>query len=128
MSNNTFNAGDFVTAHYKSGQYIGEVVEVKPHKAVVKILAVVKHPTQGDLHSPFQADVPFFHERRALAQYEKALVPLRDIEPFGGDVPNYHESLASALDKEIEAMKAHDSEWSKKAISLLQSLKKEYNC
>ena len=57
-----FQPGDVVQAEYKSGIYVGEVVEVKAErrKALIKVLAVLKHPDQGDLHHPGQADVPLF--------------------------------------------------------------------
>jgi hypothetical protein len=61
--------GDIVTAAYKTGNYIGRLTQIRPDrgKGVVQILAVLRHPVQGDLHQPGQADVPLFHERKALA-------------------------------------------------------------
>lgn len=97
--------GSLVTASYKTGQYIGEIVEQSsPMKAAVKILAVVKHPTQGDLHNPMDPDVPFFHQRRALAYQEIALMPVQTIRPYEGFVPEYAESLSRALAQELQQL------------------------
>ena len=63
--------GDKVKAVYKTGEYIGELVTITDQKSLVKILAVLKHPTQGDLHHPLEVDGVFFHQRRALAFQEK---------------------------------------------------------
>lgn len=51
--------GDYVTAFYKTGTYIGEVTGERPGSYVVKVLAVVKHPRQGDLHNPGKSTFPF---------------------------------------------------------------------
>lgn len=65
--NNQFQVGDHVKGFYKTGVYIGEITDVKPMHYLVKILAVLTHPKQGDLHHPNQADVPFFmNEKRSL--------------------------------------------------------------
>ncbi|WP_029625977.1 sporulation phosphorelay system protein KapB, partial [Streptococcus sobrinus] len=64
--NETLQVGEIVTGIYKTGKYIGEITNIRPQFYLVKILAVINHPVQGDLHNPRQADVPFFHERRAL--------------------------------------------------------------
>lgn len=53
MQSDTCQPGQIVTASYKTGEYIGEVIELmSTGKAAVRILAVVKHPAQGDLHNP----------------------------------------------------------------------------
>ncbi|BAB05453.1 activation of KinB in the initiation of sporulation [Halalkalibacterium halodurans C-125] len=48
------NVGDFVRGVYKTGVYAGELMQVEQEKgrALVKVLAVLKHPMQGDLHNP----------------------------------------------------------------------------
>src|SRR5262245_46345700 len=93
--------GQTVVMRYKSGVYVGETVEVAGTRAVVKVLAVLRHPEQGDLHHPHDPDVPMFHERKALAFTEKANAPVRDLEPFAGETPDYRESLRTALDAEL---------------------------
>ncbi|UUZ94649.1 kinase-associated lipoprotein B [Paenibacillus sp. P25] len=101
----TLAVGTRVRAAYKTGEYIGEIAEAPSAvKAAVRILAVVKHPTQGDLHNPMDPDVGFFHQRRALAKGEIALMPLETIRPYHGEVPDYEESLRQALYFELERM------------------------
>jgi kinase-associated protein B len=126
MTDKQLTIGDIVQANYRAGGYIGEVVEIKPTKAVVKILAVVKHPTQGDLHNPYEADVPMFHQRRALAYQEKALVPLAHINEYSGDIPEYSESLQQAVEAEIASLRKKSGPWAEKSIEELEKLKKEY--
>jgi kinase-associated protein B len=118
--------GDTVQTSYRSGSYIGELIQLKPAKAIVKILAVRKHPTQGDLHNPFQAEVPMFHQRRALAYHEKVSVPLGTIKLFEGDVPSYRHSLLEAVDAEITMLSEKGNAWSQRSIQELEELKKDY--
>jgi len=124
----TYAAGSLATAQYKTGEYIGEVVEQSSSaKAAVQILAVVKHPSQGDLHNPMNPNVPFFHQRRALAYREIALMPLYTIQPYEGEVPDYKASLAHSLQEEIRAMEQSEySEWAQRCLQELEQLKKDY--
>ncbi len=55
-----FQIGDKVTAIYKTGKYIGEITEERAQHYLVRVLAVLTHPMQGDLHHPKNADVKFF--------------------------------------------------------------------
>lgn len=126
MEQGSYVIGDIVKATYKTGDYIGELMEVNPPRAVVKILAVLKHPTQGDLHNPFEANVVMFHQRRALSYTEKALVPMGAITPYEGSIPPYKESLQRALQVEME-MLDHTEAWAKKALEQLVELEKDYN-
>ena len=70
-----YRPGDLVKASYKSGEYIGEIVEMTRSKAAVKVLAVLKHPAQGDLHHPYEVDGVMFMQRKALSYQEIALMP-----------------------------------------------------
>ncbi len=63
----TFEIGEIVTGIYKTGKYIGEVTNSRPGSYVVKVLAVLKHPVQGDLHNVKQADVPFFPRKTCFS-------------------------------------------------------------
>ncbi|TYP70265.1 kinase-associated lipoprotein B [Paenibacillus methanolicus] len=118
-------AGELVIAQVKTGEYIGEVVEAGGPRALVKILAVRKHPEQGDLHNPYNPDVPMFHERRALSYTEKTNVPYGDLSPYRGDVPDYKSSLAAALAREIEGLDRL-KRWAEKGLSSLEALGREY--
>jgi kinase-associated protein B len=117
--------GENVIAAYKTGEYIGEVVEVSGKKAAVKVLAVVKHPTQGDLHNPNQANVGFFHQRRALANQEIALMPFDTISVYKQAVPEYRESLHRALERDKKALQ-NEILFAQKCLQELESLEKDY--
>lgn len=128
MTEKMISAGELVSAAYKTGVYIGEIIELIPHRAIVKVLAVQKHPTQGDLHNPNQANVAMFHERRALAFQEKAVIPLSALTSYSGSVPAYSDSLKQAINTEIETLmsRAESDEWVQKSLHLLYSLKQDY--
>ncbi|MDY0393159.1 sporulation phosphorelay system protein KapB [Virgibacillus halophilus] len=67
-----FDIGETVRAHYNSGTYIGKIKEDRGERMLVEVLAVDKHPLQGDIHNYNQIEGVFFHERKALALHEKA--------------------------------------------------------
>lgn len=126
MTEGTIKVGDHVTAIYKTGEYIGEVVELtSSSKAAVKILSVVKHPTQGDLHQPMDSSVAFFHQRRALAYQEIALMPLATVRLYHGEVTPYQESLRRAIQAEIAEL-TNMEQWASRSLQELQQLTKEY--
>jgi len=121
------NVGDLVVAPYKSGVYVGELLELNRPKAKVRMLAVLKHPTQGDLHHPMQAEVAFFHERRALAHREVANVFISELMPYEeSEAPDYATSLKSAWEAEIEAMKRRDDAFGRLALERLERLGADY--
>lgn len=125
--NEALEIGSIVSAEYKTGEYIGEIVEMSSaSKAAVKILAVLKHPTQGDLHNPMNPNVAFFHQRRALAHQEIALMPLYTIKPYRGTIPDYTASLQRALQSELEALQ-QTVQWANRCIEELEQLKKDYS-
>jgi kinase-associated protein B len=124
--NDQFAIGNIVTATYKTGEYVGEIVEMSSSgKAAVKIKAVLKHPTQGDLHNPMDPNVPFFHQRRALADGEIALMPLYTVKPFSGTVQDYRLSLERALYAEIRTLQ-EKAQWVERSLQELEQLKKDY--
>ncbi|RJX39445.1 kinase [Paenibacillus pinisoli] len=118
-------AGSIVKAKVRSGLYVGEVVELNRPRALVKVLAVLKHPEQGDLHQPYNPDVAMFHERRALSYTEKTTVLLRDLEGYAGAVPDYQESLRAAVAAEIESLDRLNR-WTAKSLETMIGLQKEY--
>ncbi|WP_309118443.1 sporulation phosphorelay system protein KapB [Paenibacillus sp.] len=121
------NVGDLVVARYKSGEYVGELIQLDRPKAKVRTLAVRKHPTQGDLHHPEQADVAFFHERRALSYREVANVFASELAPYdGAEAPDYQASLAEALDAEIATMERRGDAFGRRALLELEKLKRDY--
>lgn len=118
--------GDKVTAIYKTGKYIGEVTDIRPQHYLVRVLAVLKHPMQGDLHNPKEADVMLFHERRALAFREQTNVPKQMVKPFEEEIPDYKDSLQIALDKTRTELEGDSSPWAEQSIRNLDSLEKDY--
>lgn len=125
MADKQARAGDIVTAIYKTGKYLAELIDYGNDKALVKILAVVRHPTQGDLHYPGRVDVAF-HQRRALAFNEKTWVHPASVHLYEGEVPPYEESLKSAMENEIEKLREKGDAWSEQSIRQLEELKTDY--
>jgi kinase-associated protein B len=124
----TWTIGDIVLAQYKTGHYIGKVFDQTSTRFVVQVLAVVRHPEQGDLHNPHQADVPFFHQRKALAHNERALVYEHQLRSWEGNIPTYEASLQLALQEEVERMKAMGNDpWALRGLQELYKLAEEYS-
>ncbi|RKN84162.1 sporulation phosphorelay system protein KapB [Paenibacillus ginsengarvi] len=135
------NVNDYVTVEYKTGAYIAKVVETAPPRALVEITAVLKHPQQGDLHHPFQADVPLFHERRAAASREKVWVLSSTVKAYNGSVPAYDESLRAAWEEMVRSLErlAQPDQgqekndggsdlalWAERALLNMRQLQKDY--
>ncbi|MFB4169269.1 kinase-associated lipoprotein B [Virgibacillus sp. JSM 102003] len=122
----TIKIGDIVRAKYNSGKYIGEVMEDRDKRFLIKVLAVEKHPMQGDLHNPGQVDGVFFHERKALAHFEKMNVVKSAVHPFEGEVPDYNQSLHEAIDNQKQKLALKDSEFNQKALEWIEGLEEKY--
>ncbi|MFK2826536.1 kinase-associated lipoprotein B [Bacillus sp. B190/17] len=118
--------GEIVTAFYKTGKYIGEVTAAYPDSYTVKILAVLRHPAQGDLHHPNQVDVPFFHERKALAHMEQANIPASTIKPYEGEIPDYRDSLKEAAVTLKNRLEQDQTAFSEKSLEALKEIQREY--
>jgi kinase-associated protein B len=123
---NILKIGDIVTGIYKTGKYIGEITDIRPQHYLVKVLAVLKHPTQGDLHSVKQADVPFFHERRALAFREQTNIPQQMVKRYEDEIPDYKESLRQALERQKKDLQEDGSPWAERSLENLNSLQLDY--
>jgi kinase-associated protein B len=121
-----FQIGDAVKVFYKTGVYTGEITNIKPAHYLVKILSVQKHPEQGDLHQPKHADVPFFHERRALAFQEQVNIPFHMAKRYEENHPDYEESLRAAVEKLKQKLNEDDSLWAKKSLEHINTLSHEY--
>ncbi|WP_203363160.1 kinase-associated lipoprotein B [Bacillus sp. REN10] len=118
--------GDIVTAFYKTGKYIGEITAIRPGVYTVKVLAVLRHPAQGDLHNPKEANVPFFHERKALAFREQANIPEKTVQPYEGEIPDYFVTLKEAFHRLKDRLEQEDTPFSQKSLQTLQGIQKEY--
>ena len=93
MNKEQINIGDHVLVQYNSGEYICTYEEDRGNFALVKVLAVLKHPDQGDLHNPGQVEGVAFFERKALAHRELINARKRMMSPYDGVVPAYDDSL-----------------------------------
>lgn len=119
--------GDIVVSNKKTGKYIGEITAEFEDMYTIRILAVLNHPRQGDLHNPLEADVPFFHERKALAYREQTNVQKRIVKPYDGEIPEYTDSLKEAVEKYRKTLEAErDLPYNQKALAALDSVVKEY--
>lgn len=118
--------GDIVTAINKTGKYIGEVTEDRGSAYLVRILAVLKHPMQGDLHNPKQTAVAIFHQRRALSYREQTNVPKTMVKPYEGEIPDYQTSLKEAVTKMKKLLAEDDKEFNKLSLQLLEELAVDY--
>ncbi|CAM3969795.1 kinase-associated lipoprotein B [Cohnella lubricantis] len=126
MENTAEALGRIVKAAHKTGEYIAETMETDGRRTLVQILAVLQHPTQGDLHHPYDPDAPMFHERRASAYREKVWVQTSAIQPYDGAIPPYEESLKLALEAELEKMDRLQR-WAQQCLYRLETLRKDYN-
>lgn len=121
-----FSVGDTVLVEYNSGKYICEYEEDRGNFSLVKVLAVVKHPEQGDLHNPGQVDGVAFFERKALAHTERINARNRMIRPYSGDVPNYNESLEEAFKQLKSELSKEDTPFNRVSLQRLQDLKEHF--
>ena len=119
---------EMVEAKYKTGRYVGRLVEVKEedNRALFQVLAVKRHPNQGDLHQPKQADVQMFHQRKALAYLEKTWVPYSTVKPFSGELEPYDESLLKAWLDAKEKLENEETDWAKQSLLHLIDLASDY--
>ncbi|WP_339161959.1 kinase-associated lipoprotein B [Siminovitchia sp. FSL W7-1587] len=119
--------GQIVKAFKKTGTYIGEITTINPDTYTVRIMAVLKHPIQGDLHNPRQADVPFFPGRKALAYREQTNVPANMVRPFEGPVPNYKKSLLESVQKLYDELSAKPEDpYCSQSLEMLYESMKDY--
>jgi kinase-associated protein B len=118
--------GEIVTGIYKTGKYIGEITEVRPQHYLVRVLAVLKHPMQGDLHNPKEADVHIFHERKALSYREQTNIPKQMVKPFKEEVPDYLDSLRLAVGTMKSELTENGTSWADMSLKSLASLEKDY--
>lgn len=119
--------GDIVKAFRKTGTYIGEITDIRPDVYVVRVLAVLKHPMQGNLHHPREVDVPFFHERKAHSYREQINVPANMVRSYEGEVPDYCMSLEQAVQKlHSELASKQEDPYSIRSLEALHVLLPEY--
>lgn len=120
------NVGDIIETAYNSGTYIGEVLELKGNFLLVKVLAVITHPTQGDLHNRGQVEGVAFHERKALAFEEKFNARKRMTKPFAGEVPTYADSLKASVQDIKASLQEEDTEFNRLSLDRIADLEKHF--
>ncbi|WP_026569599.1 MULTISPECIES: kinase-associated lipoprotein B [Sediminibacillus] len=119
--------GEIVKAHYKSGTYIGEVIEDRGANYLIKVLAVAKHPLQGDLHNYGKTEDVFFHQRKALSWQEKMNVSKPAVHPYTeNSIPDYESSLRQSVDELKKKLSKQDNPFNQKAIKSLEELERSY--
>lgn len=118
--------GDLVLVEYNSGKYITEFEEDRGNFALVKVLAVLKHPEQGDLHNPGEVEGIAFFERKALAHRERINARKRMIEAYEGDVPRYDESLRKAYYELRDKLEEEDTPFNNLSLQRLNDVYKYY--
>ncbi|VEF47118.1 KinB signal transduction protein [Bacillus freudenreichii] len=119
--------GQIVRAFRKTGSYIGEITEIRQDICIVRVLAVLKHPMQGNLHHPREVEVPFFHERKAHAFREQIQVPSNMVRPYEDEIPKYENSLKDAVQKLYEELASKPEDpFSNRSLEALKVLIREY--
>jgi kinase-associated protein B len=121
-----FKNGEIVKFSYKTGMYVGIVIEKNESKTLVEVRAVLRHPKQGDLHSPMQVEVPLFHQRRALAYKEKVRIPNTILRMYDNEPPDYLESLRLAFNTTVQELSDSSNEWSNHSLANMKELEKDY--
>lgn len=119
---NQLQVGQLVKTSYNSGQYIGKIIDDKRNFWLVEILAVVTHPTQGDLHQRGEVEGVAFHERKALAFREKTNARKRDTIAYDGTVPDYAASLKEAVTEMKTELKKEDTPFNQLSLEKIADL------
>ncbi|MFO3718373.1 sporulation phosphorelay system protein KapB [Staphylococcus felis] len=111
---------------HKTGVYVVEIVENTADQALVKVLQVIKHPKQGDLHHPNEVEGVFFHERKALSLYEKRYTTKNRLKPFEGQPKEYTESLQDAISDLETKLREDNTLYAQASLNCLNALKRDY--
>lgn len=118
----SISIGEIVQVKYNSGKYIGEVLEDRGERFLVKVHAVIKHPMQGDLHNPGETEGVFFQQRKALAHYEKMNVVKSAVKTFDGNMPDYQESLQNAVSDMKQHLSQKDNAFNQQSLKEIEDL------
>ncbi|UEX89603.1 kinase-associated lipoprotein B [Staphylococcus ratti] len=111
---------------HKTGVYGVEIVETHQDQVLIKVMQVIKHPKQGDLHHPNEVEGVFFHERKALSLYEKRYTSKSKLKPFEEKEIPYPTSLQHALTALEEQLKSEQTSFNEKSLECLKALKIDY--
>lgn len=112
---------------HKTGKYLVEIIDEKQEQYLVQVLAVLKHPKQGDLHHPNEVNDVFFHERKALSQYEKRYTSSQFLKPYDLEKLDYIQSLQYSLSEIENKMKEKNSPYHLQSLKCIEQLKVDYS-
>lgn len=118
--------GNVVEIDYNSGTYIGEILEDRGNSWLIEVKAILKHPTQGDLHNPNQTEGVAFHERKALANREKLNGRKRKTKLYTGKIPSYIDSLKNAYAQLKSELEERNDDYGKLALEKLADLDESF--
>ncbi|WP_437271841.1 sporulation phosphorelay system protein KapB [Staphylococcus succinus] len=111
---------------HKTGSYGVSIVKNDENQVLVQVEQVIKHPKQGDLHNPNETEKVFFHERKALSQFEKRYTTQSHLKTFNVEEMPYVDSLQQAITNLEQKLKAQGTLHAAKSLENLQQLKKDY--
>ncbi|HLQ72853.1 MAG TPA: sporulation phosphorelay system protein KapB [Bacillota bacterium] len=120
------NINDLVETSYNSGRYIGRVIEDRGNFFLIEVLAVTRHPQQGDLHNRGQVEGVAFHERKALAYREKTNARKRTSTKYTGEIPEYSESLKQAVEQMKEQLNEKNTPFNEASLQKLADLEEHF--
>lgn len=112
---------------HKTGSYGVSIKEEDDDQVLVQVEQVIKHPKQGDLHSPNESEDVFFHERRALSHFEKRYAKRSQLRDFNVEKMSYEESLQQAIFNLEEQLKEKNDAHAKCSLQNLEQLKHDYS-
>ena len=111
---------------HKTGAYAVTIEEERDDDVLVKVVQVIKHQKQGDLHNPTETEGVFFHTRKALSQYEKRFTPRSRLKPFEGDTMPYVASLQHAISQLEDKLRTKNDAHAQQSLHCLAQLKEDY--
>lgn len=111
---------------HKTGVYGVEIVEESNDQVLVKVMQVIKHPKQGNLHHPNEVEGVFFHERKALSLYEKRFTTKSKLKPFEDEIMPYTDSLQQAITTLENKLNTSDTPFNQQSLACLEALKTDY--
>src|SRR5699024_481373 len=120
------NINDLVETSYNSGRYIGRVIEDRGNFFLIEVLAVTRHPQQGDLHNRGQVEGVAFHERKALAYREKTNARKRTSTKYTGEIPEYSESPKQAVEQMKEQLNEKNTPFNEASLQKLADLEEHF--
>lgn len=112
---------------HKTGSYGVSIKEEDENQVLVQVEQVIKHPKQGDLHHPNETENVFFHERKALSQFEKRYTSKSKLRPFNVEEMPYITSLQLAISNLESKLKAENTAFAKMSLENLSRLKEDYS-